>query len=268
MMRSFSRSSIVLIFSIIICSYYSIGQETPEITAEEIPGYSIQRNECFDGGSLWGYMNGGADIYQEYGFDILRVEEFTNEEETLKLELFKMLDPISAFGIYSNKSYRCEHSKVITDTDCLNPFQFQLLYGKYYIQLINESGSVKAKQTMINIANSILRKIEYRELLLPSKYLTDTLNLSPLQIKMVNGILGIQNKTPYLKDYFTGIDGYQIYYSKTEDDGAIVKHYEIVFDKPEMKNKFLEANKGKDIQVLYHDKNVLILQSYHVKREM
>ncbi len=238
-MRSSSGLSIFLFLSIILCSHFAMGQEIPEVTADELPGFILNRNECFDGESLWGYMNGGADIYLEYGFDILRVEEFSNEDETIKLELFKMLDPISAFGIFSFKTFKCEQSEVVTTIDCLNRFQFQLLYGNYYIQLINESGSEKAKQSMVSIAEILLKKMERSTLILPAKYLTDSLNLSLFDIKMVKGVLGIQNKAMDLSGCFEGIEDYQIYYAKTAVAGEKVKYYEIVFDKPDMKDLFL-----------------------------
>ncbi len=79
MMKPFSGLLLTLFMGIIFCSYFAIGQQIPEITAEELPGFMLNRNECFDGGSLWGYMNGGADIYLEYGFEKLRVEEFGND---------------------------------------------------------------------------------------------------------------------------------------------------------------------------------------------
>jgi len=176
-MKSFTGLSIVMIINILLCSYITMGQEIPEITAEEFPNYILNRNECFDGGSLWGYMNGGADIYLEYGFEILRVEEFSNKGETIKLELFMMVDPASAFGIYSIKTFICPQSNVSADFDCLNPYSFQLAHGKYYLQIINESGSAEARETMISIAESLLEKIEPGKLVLPITYLTDSLKL-------------------------------------------------------------------------------------------
>jgi hypothetical protein len=237
-----------------------LAQEIPEIHTEEIPGLSLDRNECFDGRSLWGYMNGGADIYLEYGFEKLRVEEFTKEDETIKLEVFKMDDPISAFGIYSFKTFRCEQSNVIIPIDCLNRFQFQLLCGSYYIQIINESGSEKAKQTMIMLAETLLKKIEPYELKLPVKYLTDSLNFSLSEIKMVKGELGVHNKTNYLKDCFSGIDNYEIYFAKTDADDKKVKYYELVFDAPEMKNKFLDNMKDKEFLMIKEAEDRILIQ--------
>jgi len=259
-MRSFSGLSVIVIFCIYLCSNFSLAQEIPEVTAEEFPGFTLNRNERFDGQSLWGYMNGGADIYLEYGFEKLRVEKFSKEDETMKLEVFKMDDPISAFGIYSIKSFRCEQSNVIIPIDCLNRFQFQLLCGRYYIQIINESGSEKTKQTMIRLAETLLKKIDPAELKLPVKYLTDSLKFSLSDIKMVKGELGVHNKTIYLKDCFLGIDNYEIYFAKTDADDKKVKYYELVFNAPEMKNKFMDNIKDKDFLIKKEAEDRILIQ--------
>lgn len=245
------RGSVIIIFSgILLCSFQSSSQEIPEVTANEIPDLSINRNELFDGESLWGYMNGGADIYLEYGFDILRVEEFSNAGENIKLELFKMDDPASAFGIYSIKIFKCNESQVLTRPDCLNKYQYQLLYGDYYIQLINESGSDKARQAMIDIADTLLGKLEKRELLLPAKYLTDSLNFPLEDIKMVKGVFGIQNKASELSGYFKAIDDFQVFFVKTAEKGVKLTYYEIIFGKAEMKSTFMENVQDEKLQII------------------
>jgi len=259
-MKPISGFSFILIISLILSNYFAMGQNILEITAEELPGFILNRNECFDGGSLWGYMNGGADIYLEYGFEVLRVEEFSDEDESIKLEIFKMDDPISAFGIYSIKTFKCEESEVTTTIDCLNQYQFQLLSGNYYIQLINESGSTKAKQAMISIAEILLKKIEPEELILPVTYLTDSLNYSLFDIKMVKGPLGIHNKAMHLEGCFNGIGDYQVYYAKTIVDGENVKYYEIVFDEQKMKGKFLKTNSDKDLQIIKENNWSILIQ--------
>ena len=252
---------IYFIICLFLCNLSSLCQEIPEITPEDLPGCVLSRNECFDGGSLWGYMNGGADIYLEYGFEKLRVEEFSIDDETIKLELFRMIDPISAFGIFSFKTFKCKQSGVITTIDCLNRFQFQLSYGDYYIQLISERSTNKTQEVMISIAEILLKKLEHKELELPVHYLTDSLNFSLQDIKMLKGELGIQDKAMDLTGCFKDIEDYQIYYAKTVVEGEKVKYYEVVFDNPDMKKTFLEKNKDKELQIVSEiNTNILIQQ--------
>ncbi|MBU2650129.1 MAG: hypothetical protein KKA81_04270 [Bacteroidetes bacterium] len=259
-MRSFSGLTLILLFGFIHCSSIAISQEISEIAINDFPGFSLTRNECFDGGSLWGYMNGGADIYLEYGFEALRVEEFSGDGETLKLELFKMEDPVSAFGIYSIKTFKCKQSDVLVTPDCLNRYQYQIVYGDFYVQLINDSGSEQAQQKMVELAELVLKKLEAKKLTLPVKYLTDSMGFSINEIKMARGRLGIQNSMMDLEDCFKGIENYRVYYASIVKDREKVKFYEIIFDTPEMKSRFLENNRDKRVWVEKEDEVMVLIR--------
>jgi hypothetical protein len=243
-------SARILMIFLLSGSLMATGQVIPAILDSDLPGLTINRNETFENASLWGYMNGGADIYLEYGFKVLRVEEFLRDNESIKLELFKMDSPVAAFGIYSIKTFKCKRGGVLTNIDCLNNYQFQLLYGDHYIQFSNESGTEKAQQFMIDLAYVLLVKLQPAVLALPVKYLTDSLNIPLSDIKMLKGELGIQARAHELTDYFSGIDTYQVYFARSTKEENIVKYYEIVFDRPEMKEKFLKNIEGKNFQVL------------------
>jgi len=236
------------------------GQNVPEITEKDISGFTVLRNETFTGGSLWGYMNGGADIYLEYGFDILRVEEFSREDENIKLELFKMDDPVSAFGIYSIKTFRCRDKDVIARPDCLNPYQYQLAYGNYYIQLVNESGTGKVNKDMITIVEALIKKLDKAGLDLPVNYLTDSLHFTLDEIKLLKGKLGVQDKAQALFDYLKDMEGYQVFLAKPTVDGKRITYYEIVFDSPDIKEKFLESYNPGTFQLLNEDGHNLLLR--------
>ncbi len=80
-------------------------------------------------------------------------------------------------------------------------------------------------------------------------------------IKMVKGALGVHNKTMHLEECLMDIENYQVYYAKRQTDGEKVKYYEVVFDKPEMINKFFENVKGKGLQIIWENSmNILIKQ--------
>lgn len=233
----------------------------PEIKQSELSELTITRNETFDGESLWGYMNGGADIYLEYGFDILRVEEFVYQDEEIKLEIFKMQDAVSAFGIYSVKTFKCAGQNIFGELDCLNKYQFQLAYGSYYIQLINNSGTGKAEEFMKKLATLITEKLETEELMLPASYLTDSLGLNISCIKMVKGYLGLQNKLIEMSSCFDGLTDYQVYFAKLEEDGETFNYYEIVFGDEEMKKRFNGNIQGKLPPAVFQNKNVIVLKT-------
>jgi len=58
--------------------------------------------EKYSGEDLFLYINGGADIYNEYGFRDVFSSEYEKEGAgRISVELYRMADPVSAFGIFS-----------------------------------------------------------------------------------------------------------------------------------------------------------------------
>lgn len=255
--------SISVLFLISLLTNNISAQEIPKIKQSELSDLTITRNETFDGESLWGYMNGGADIYLEYGFEILRVEEFVFQDEEVKMELFKMKNSLSAFGIYSIKTFKCEQSNVLAETDCLNKFQHQALCGNYYIQIINNSGSEEAKELMKKIAEKIIMKIDINAPVLPCNYLLDTLGVPFSDIKMVKGYLGLQNKLIELSAYFDGLTDYQVYFAKVEEEGEKVNYYEVVFGDKDKKQRFKDNIQGKLPSAIFQSDNLIVFKTMH-----
>ena len=59
----------------------------------------------FEGEDLYLYINGGAEIYHEYGFSRVVVQEYKNRNrKSISVEIFEMESPKAAFGIYTFKS--------------------------------------------------------------------------------------------------------------------------------------------------------------------
>jgi hypothetical protein len=58
----------------------------------------------YTGEDLYLYIDGGAEIYREYGFETVLVQDYGNAEGgRLSLEIFRMSSPESAFGMYTFK---------------------------------------------------------------------------------------------------------------------------------------------------------------------
>ncbi len=59
----------------------------------------------FEGDDLFVYIDGGAEIYLEYGFNRAVVQDYGDSKgRIVSLELFEMKDPAAAFGAYSFKT--------------------------------------------------------------------------------------------------------------------------------------------------------------------
>ncbi|MFV0439554.1 MAG: DUF6599 family protein [Desulfopila sp.] len=72
---------------------------------EEIAGWSrLEPPQPYHGDELFLMIDGGADIYFEYGFSQALAGDYHNEKgQLLRLELYEMTDPAAAYGVYTFK---------------------------------------------------------------------------------------------------------------------------------------------------------------------
>ena len=68
-----------------------------------LPGIQLAGDlETFEGEDLFDLINGGAEIYLEYGFVQVAAQNYSgiNNGGILRVEIYEMTDPEAAFGIF------------------------------------------------------------------------------------------------------------------------------------------------------------------------
>jgi Family of unknown function (DUF6599) len=61
--------------------------------------------EVYSGEALYEYIDGGAEIYREYGFREVAVQDYKNQaDRTATLEIYVMSSPAAAYGVYAFKT--------------------------------------------------------------------------------------------------------------------------------------------------------------------
>ncbi|MGB7297020.1 MAG: DUF6599 family protein [Candidatus Aminicenantales bacterium] len=97
--------------------------------------------EVYKRDSLYGYINGGAEIFLQYGFEELSVARFIGNtapvvEKEITLEIYRMASPADAFGIFSLKREGNERtSPEIEAVHWLSASQAGLVKGDFYINI-------------------------------------------------------------------------------------------------------------------------------------
>ncbi|MCK5004285.1 MAG: hypothetical protein KAS21_04315 [Candidatus Aminicenantes bacterium] len=83
-----------------------IKKSPADIFPENIMEWKMKgQPEVYKGDDLFLYINGGADIYQEYGFkEVSSVEYEKNGSGRISVEIYRMDDPAAAFGMFSFKT--------------------------------------------------------------------------------------------------------------------------------------------------------------------
>ncbi|MDZ7767485.1 MAG: DUF6599 family protein [Melioribacteraceae bacterium] len=100
----------------------------------------MTRSEIYVGEELWGLINGGADLYLEYGLDRTLLQEVVHNGKNYRIEVYGMTNIDAAFGIYSINKFNCGITDTLTKYICITPHQLQSAVGRFYISISNQSG--------------------------------------------------------------------------------------------------------------------------------
>ena len=253
--------SVFLILGFPDC-FSQLPEDFPSITRADLPEAKFASSRIFNGKALFGYIDGGAELYLEYGFSVVSVTEIGYMQGNYKTEIYKMYGPEEAFGIFSVSKYRCLDMPSIAEFTCRTRYQLQICKGPYYISIINGTGTRTDSIASAKIGRIIADKIKDKEIDL-SQYLPGIQDeLLKTKCFLVKGRLGIVNGSPDLEDFFQGITDYTAVIVEGEKIIISVK-----FGNDQSYKKFLELKKLKD-ETLSSFGKVKKIAEYHLIIEL
>jgi hypothetical protein len=109
----------------------------PKERNPELEGWSpVGSPQEFKGDDLFVYIDGGAEIYLEYGFSRAVVQDYGDAGgRTVSLELFEMTDPAAAFGAYSFKTTGKGRALDLGQGGQLEDYYLNFWRGEYLITI-------------------------------------------------------------------------------------------------------------------------------------
>jgi hypothetical protein len=171
--------------------------DIPQLRSGDIPGLVVTRTGHFDGKSLYGYMDGGAELYREYGFIDLTVQEMRVNDQQLLVELFRMSDPLAAFGVFSVSRGDCSGEDTTARFWCHTPGQAMCAAGPYFLKVQRLTSGSGGSGLASAVARRFLQRLpESGGVVLP--WISGGATVQAWQRKaiLVFGPLGLQNGFP------------------------------------------------------------------------
>lgn len=230
-----------ILIILLFITYCSFSKENPNIELPNTIKTKIDSKQ-FNKNSLWGYINGGADLYLEYGFDELKIYSFDYNDERIKVEIYKMQDNESAFGIFSINHYNCLNIKPLTQLFCSNNYNVQFAKGNYYISIINETGDKDAYDYCIDLAKKIITQIKNEDFSFPELFnKKEVLQISD-RIRLFKGLLGLQNINLSFSELLKFDSKVSGYFTDLNTDDGIISLLFIKFNNQNDLSNFLNKN--------------------------
>ncbi|MEZ5357530.1 MAG: DUF6599 family protein [Candidatus Zixiibacteriota bacterium] len=116
--------------------------------------------QVFVGQNLYELINGGAEIYHEYGFKQVAACEYSNGEKSIMVEVFEMEDPRSAYGMYTFKTGKNGKGALIGDEAMLSDYYLNFRKGSYIVTLTGYDSDMATLQGLNALANDIADRIK------------------------------------------------------------------------------------------------------------
>lgn len=170
----------------------SLGDFMPEASLT-LPWSANGQVRYYEGSRLFQYINGGAQVYYEYGFVRVAVQEYMNGSQSMVVEIYEMETSAGAFGIYSLNRDASKPAIDVGDDGTLYDYSVSFWQDRYYVNVMAYTADHFGRTDLQKIAQSISQKIGSRgqipELV---SYLPGQI-LNPRSICYVMGRLGLNS---------------------------------------------------------------------------
>lgn len=184
------------------------GREAGEWKADGSP-------QEFKGEDLYLYINGGAEIYQEYGFAEVLVQDYRDPEgKGLSLEIFRMTSPGSAYGMYTFKRSLRGTPVAAGIEGRLEDYYLNFWKGNFLVTITGQDESPATTRGLVELARAIAGRIQGPADPAPLVAELPLQGLIASSVRYFKGYLGFMNNYPSLgKGAFRFEDGVRGDYS-------------------------------------------------------
>ena len=158
--------------------------------------------QLYSGNQLYEYINGGADLYLEYGFDQAATLEYKGPDDAVIIvDIYRMASPRAAYGIFSvNSGMKYTPVLDVGTIGALTPYQFTFCKGEYFVavQALGEGGETGwSLDYFTRLVDSRISGADTAFPALVSELPSES--LLPQSVTLVHGVLGL-NSRRYLGD--------------------------------------------------------------------
>jgi hypothetical protein len=164
----------------------------------EIPGWRPRdKPQHYVGEDLFIFIDGGAEIYHEYGFKQVLAQDYVHRAgQTVACEIFEMADAAAAFGIFTFKSSGKGRPAGVGQDSELEGYYLNFWKGTLLVTVTGHDESPASLDGVVKIAQAADRKIKETSPRPPFASLLPSEWAGP-RFKYLKGALGLYNVYPF-----------------------------------------------------------------------
>ncbi len=159
------------------------------------PGFVVAGPaRVFTGSALYGHIDGGAEIFFEFGFEEAAVQRYAKGAGTVEVELYRMADPTAALGIYLARcGARCEapgtHAGFPAYTT-VGRAQVAFVQERYFVVVTGDGPGLAADGAVPAFASAVTKRLPADRAVDPAAALPA--GWSPGSVRVIRGPLALQ----------------------------------------------------------------------------
>jgi len=124
------------------------------------PGWKkSDRQVTFTRADLYNYIDGGAELFLEFGFEKVYVQRYGSGDSELTLEVYEMESPEAALGVYLAKCGQETPVEGLPARNSGEESQFTILRERYFIHVNNFAGGQRLLPAMLALARITLQNL-------------------------------------------------------------------------------------------------------------
>ena len=152
----------------------------------------------FAGEDLYTYIDGGAEIYQEYGFRRVVLQDYKNGSgKSVSLEIFEMETPEAAYGMFTFKRSGKGKRVPLGSGGELEDYYLNFWKGRFLATLTGFDGTAETVAGLLAVAGAVDAKIRDKADLPDLVAVLPERGLKPGSAKYLKGLLGLNNVYPF-----------------------------------------------------------------------
>ena len=179
----------------------------------------VKKERIFTGTGLYGFMNGGADLFLEYGIKKLTTRDLVYMNEEYILDIYEMPTPEDAYGIYSIHVFRCTQADVDNEINCISTYQYQTVKSNLYVSLVFSSGTDKAKSNAKDVIHHYIADIEDEQISFPEQLQTNVPKPYSGKLKFLRGPISFSGAQLSLAKTLEGIKTNGAWFFPSDKEG-------------------------------------------------
>lgn len=122
-----------------------------------------ERAHVFASADLYGHIDGGAELFLEFGFEQLTVQTYIAatgaDSNEIQVEIYRMTDPEATAGVYLLKCGKESPVPAFGERHTLNKFQLLFMRDRYFVVVNNPEGNDMIKAGMLDFARYIASRL-------------------------------------------------------------------------------------------------------------